>query len=56
VRTPFQTHCYPENLVEPGIEPGISGTVKYAAFVCKLSVILADISEARAGKIYLLYF
>jgi hypothetical protein len=23
--TPFQTHCYSENLVVPGIEPGISG-------------------------------
>jgi hypothetical protein len=22
--TPFQTHCYSENLVAPGIEPGIS--------------------------------
>jgi hypothetical protein len=24
-RAPFQTHCYPENLVAPGIEPGTSG-------------------------------
>jgi hypothetical protein len=24
--TPFQTHCYSENLVAPGIEPGTSGT------------------------------
>jgi hypothetical protein len=23
--TPFHTHCYSENLVEPGIEPGTSG-------------------------------
>jgi hypothetical protein len=23
--TPFQTHCYSENLVVPGIEPGTSG-------------------------------
>jgi hypothetical protein len=23
--TPFQTHCYSENLVAPGIEPGTSG-------------------------------
>jgi hypothetical protein len=22
--TPFQTHCYSENLVAPGIEPGAS--------------------------------
>jgi hypothetical protein len=22
--TPFQTHCYSENLVEPGMEPGTS--------------------------------
>jgi hypothetical protein len=22
---PFQTHCYSENLVAPGIEPGTSG-------------------------------
>jgi hypothetical protein len=26
--TPFQTHCYSENVVAPGIEPGTSG---YAA-------------------------
>jgi hypothetical protein len=25
VWTPFQTHCYSENLVAPGIEPGTSG-------------------------------
>jgi hypothetical protein len=25
--TPFQTHCYAENLVAPGIEPETSGTV-----------------------------
>jgi hypothetical protein len=24
--TPFQTHCYSENLVAPGIEPGTSGS------------------------------
>jgi hypothetical protein len=24
--TPFQIHCYSENLVAPGIEPGISGS------------------------------
>jgi hypothetical protein len=24
--TPFQTHCYSENLVAPGMEPGISGS------------------------------
>jgi hypothetical protein len=23
--TPFQTHCYSENLIAPGIEPGTSG-------------------------------
>jgi hypothetical protein len=25
--TPFQTHCYSENLVAPGIEPGTSGFI-----------------------------
>jgi hypothetical protein len=25
--TPFQTHYFSENLVAPGIEPGISGSV-----------------------------
>jgi hypothetical protein len=25
-RTPFQTHCYPENLAATGIELGTSGT------------------------------
>jgi hypothetical protein len=24
-RTPFQTHCYSENLAAPAIEPGTSG-------------------------------
>jgi hypothetical protein len=23
--TPFQTHCYSENLAAPGIDPGTSG-------------------------------
>jgi hypothetical protein len=25
--TPFQTHYFSENLVEPGMEPGTSGSV-----------------------------
>jgi hypothetical protein len=24
--TPFQNHCYSENVAEPGIEPGTSGS------------------------------
>jgi hypothetical protein len=31
--TPFQTHCYSENLVAPGIEPGTSGSPKIQSFV-----------------------
>jgi hypothetical protein len=27
--TPFQTHYFSQNLVEPGIEPGTSGSVAW---------------------------
>jgi hypothetical protein len=37
--TPFHTHCYPENLAAPGIEPGTSGIA--ARFLCDTAIVSA---------------
>jgi hypothetical protein len=51
---PFQTHCYSENLVAPGVEPGTLGTVaRNSDHICwiRCEIISALLFDTTAWRV-----